>query len=102
MIPVVSVSAIDTADCETIVNGEASGVETSNGVYGDTYAVVGTGVTAGKTVELYWDAVDDWDGETGLLNTSAADPDGSFEVWFDVPESTGGDHYLWVRDASTG
>jgi len=103
MIPLVSVNAIGSAGCFDIVDG--SGDPTADqdaGVYGDTLAVLGDGVTAGKTVELYWDAVDDWDGETGLLNTSKAGPDGSFEVWFDVPESTGGDHYLWVRDASTG
>lgn len=27
---------------------------------------------------------------------------GNFEIWFDVPESLYGDHYLWVRSASTG
>jgi hypothetical protein len=31
-------------------------------VYDDTITVLGTGVTAGATVEVYWDAVQPWDG----------------------------------------
>ena len=47
-------------------------VTPGTGVKGDTIVVTGGGVTAGKTVNLYWDLVQAWDGEAGLLNTTKA------------------------------
>jgi len=71
------------------------------GVKGDTIKVTGTGVSAGTTVQLYWDDVTiAWNGVKGLMNSTTADPAGTFEVWFDVPEATKGTHYLWLKDAS--
>jgi len=79
-----------------------TGVNPSEGDYGDTIVVEGIGVTAGVDANLYWDAVKSWDGEKGLLNSTEAAADGTFEVWFDVPEAVNGDHYLWVKDVDTG
>jgi uncharacterized protein YoxC len=74
----------------------------TGGVYDDTAIVFGAGVTAGVEVNLYWDAVRSWDGEKGLLNSEEANPDGSFEIEFDVPEAINGAHYLWIKDTDTG
>jgi len=76
--------------------------ETYAGVYGDVLVIFGSGVTAGKNVEVYWDAVDPWDGVSGLLNVTKAKASGSFELWFEIPEALNGDHYLWLRDSSNG
>jgi len=72
------------------------------GKKGDTIEVTGTGVVAGKNVKLYWDLVQAWDGEGGLLNTTKAKSSGNFLVWFDVPEAVVGDHWIWVEDTQTG
>ena len=48
------------------------------GIYGNIVYVYGDGVTSGSEVKLYWDFVQDWDGEKGLLNTTEAGPDGTF------------------------
>ena len=81
---------------------DTAGNPKATGVKGDVVVVKGSGVTAGVMVELYWDAVKAWDGEKGLLNSTEAKADGSFEVWFTVPEAVNGDHYLWVKDTETG
>ena len=73
----------------------------SSGVYGDLVKVFGDGVVSGLDVNLYWDIVDAWDGEDGLLNSSITQPSGVFEVWFEVPEAVKGSHYLWIRDTDT-
>lgn len=71
------------------------------GQKGDTIVVTGTGVVGGKTIKLYWDFVQAWDGEAGLLNSTKAKSDGSWEVWFDVPEAIHGGHNIWVEDSQT-
>jgi hypothetical protein len=69
---------------------------------GDTITLTGAAgeVTSGSSVEIYWDYA------TGpnalLLNTTTGDPDGSYEVQIDVPETSVGDHYIWVVDVATG
>jgi len=77
----------------------ADGVEV---VYDETYAATGSGVSPGQNIEVYWDLIQAWDGEAGLLNTSKGLKDGTFEIWFNIPEAVNGDHYIWVRDVSTG
>jgi hypothetical protein len=52
-------------------------------------------VASGYEVSMYWDRIQDWDGEKGHLNTTEADDDGGFEIWFKVPEADEGDHTLW-------
>jgi hypothetical protein len=101
LVPLTTTQAITITDVYDEVNG-APGVPTYAGVYDDTLIVVGSGVTAGKNVRVYWDAVDDWDGEAGLLNSTKAKSSGAFELWFDIPEAVNGDHYLWLQDVNTG
>ncbi len=89
------------ASIEITSTEDTAGNAKTSGDYGDTVVVKGEGVTAGKEVKLYWDLVQDWDGEAGLLNTTTADPDGTFEIWFDVPEAVNGTHYIWVEDVES-
>jgi len=79
---------------------DKEGTTITGGVYGDTVRVFGQGVAAGSDINLYWDSLKSWDGEKGFLNSSEAYPDGSFEIWFEVPEAVNGPHYLWVKDIS--
>jgi hypothetical protein len=76
----------------------------TSGDKGDTVVVIGGAgeVTAGATLNLYWDSVKAWDGEKGLLNSTEGKSSGAYEVWFDVPEATAGDHYVWVKDMESG
>ena len=67
-------------------------------VYGKVLTVMGSGVTAGSTVNLYWDTVT----SAGLLNTTTGLPSGDFECTVKVPSAVYGDHYIWARDVSTG
>jgi hypothetical protein len=54
-------------------------------------------VASGFEVMIYWDVIkDSWDGVSGHLNTTDVDNDGSFEIWFEVPEAEEGDHYVWI------
>jgi hypothetical protein len=76
-------------------------VTPGSGGKGDTIIVLGSGVTAGKSVNLYWDYVQAWNGEAGLLNSTKAKPSGEFNITFKVPAATNGEHYLWVEDAQT-
>jgi len=73
----------------------------TSGSYEETIIVKGKGVTAGKTIKLYWDLVQDWDGEAGLLNSTKAEKDGTFEIWFTVPEAVNGTHYIWIEDVAS-
>jgi hypothetical protein len=87
------------------VNGLIGGMALSSYSveYDDTITVSGTGVTAGARVEVYWDLVQPWDGEAGLLNSTKAKASGIWECEIDIPEATGeDDHYIWARDISTG
>jgi len=96
--PLMSVNSIDPV---ITISDEDYNLDYSD-QYGNTMIVEGSGVTAGVDVNLYWDAVKAWDGEKGLLNSSAAKSSGDFEVWFDVPEAVNGWHYLWLKDTDTG
>jgi hypothetical protein len=94
IVPVVPVSAAIAPD--------AIGAGDEDVVYDDTVTITGDGVTPGSTVELYWDYVQAWDGEAGLVGSDTGLPSGDFEIEFDVPEAVVGEHYLWVKDVSTG
>ena len=64
---------------------------------------VPTEVAAGTVVQIYWDDTTiAWDGTKGLMNSTAAKANGSYEVWFKVPEATKGNHYAWVKAVGTG
>ncbi len=79
-------------------------VTMTGGSKGDLVKVFGSGVTAGATVGVYWDNVlkETFSDGTGKLNATEAGPDGTFELWFKVPEAVKGTHYIWVRDSLTG
>jgi hypothetical protein len=72
--------------------------------YEDELMVNGTGVTSGATVDLFWDIVQPWDASTaqGKIASAKAKASGAFELEFEVPEALNGDHYLWLKDVSTG
>jgi hypothetical protein len=74
----------------------------TEGDYGDTVVVTGSGATPSVVVNLYWDGIKPWDGKFGLVNSTISDAEGNYEVWFDVPEALYGIHYLWVKDTDTG
>lgn len=70
--------------------------------YDDTLVVIGSGVTGGADVEVYWDSVSAWDGVSGLLNTTDGNPSGTFDLWIDIPSGLAGEHYLWAKDVLSG
>jgi hypothetical protein len=103
-VPVLPATAAITSPIVETVDGVPTG-QLANGevvVYDDTLTVTGTGVSPRQTIEVYWDGIQSWDGEAGLLNSSKSSSSGSFEVWFDVPEALAGAHYVWVKDVSSG
>jgi hypothetical protein len=70
----------------------------ATGDYGNTVEVTGDDVPAGTIVELFWDDTTlGWNGVKGKLNETTADGDGTYEIWFDVPEATAGVHNIWVK-----
>jgi hypothetical protein len=92
-----------SADLSPLVLEDTDGAPVTDGVYGDTVVVLGQDgdVPAGTTIELYWDDTTiNWNGVKGKLNSTTADSDGGYEIWFDVPESVNGDHYIWIKAGS--
>ena len=57
LIPIVPVHAALTP---AVALYDTTGAVVTSGDKGDTVSAQGTGVTAGKTVEIYWDAVQPW------------------------------------------
>ncbi len=80
------------------LNGDVFPMTENGANKGDTLTVSGDGVTSGRVVNVYWDYVT----TAGLMNSIAANPDGSYSVELDVPSDVGGDHYIWVEDVGTG
>jgi hypothetical protein len=82
----------------------AGTLSATTGVYDDTITCTGSGVTAGADVSVYWDNAlkETFTDGSGRLNTTDADPDGTFSINLDVPEALNGDHYVWVKDMSSG
>jgi len=89
----------------TVDNDDTDAVEDAEGEYKHLIIVLGDEdlVASGYEVLIYWDIIKDWDGKAGHLNTTDADSDGSFEIWFEVPEAEYGEHDLWITatDQST-
>jgi hypothetical protein len=99
LIPIIPISA--AISVPTLEDTDENPI--TDGVYGDTVVVLGTDgdVPAGTTIELYWDDTTiSWNGVKGKLNTTKADSDGSYEIWFDVPEAVNGNHYIWIKAGS--
>ena len=76
------------------------------GVKGDWVVVKSAApgeVAAGTTIQIYWDdTTTAWDGTKGLLNSTTAKANGSYEVWFKVPEAKKGFHFVWVKAVVSG
>jgi len=68
--------------------------------YGDVLNVIGSDVTAGSEVKIFWDYASGT--YVHLLNTTEGNPDGTFDCTVTVPSDVVGDHYLWATDVSTG
>jgi len=71
---------------------------------GDTIRIVGTGVTAGATVNAYWDNAlkETFSAGSGKVASGTAKASGKYSIKFDVPEGLVGSHFIWVKDVSTG
>jgi hypothetical protein len=107
MIPFSPVSALSVPDVY-YSDGDSLEDEDLNGVddiyKGEKIVVEGSAgdVPSGEVVTIYWDnSLIAWDGTKGKLNQTTAGSSGSYEVWFKVPESTYGNHYVWVRSESS-
>lgn len=97
MVPSVSAAA-DLDETTLDFTNDDDAAYTDSGEKGHTIWIESSGIEAvasGYEVILYWDRIQDWDGEKGHLNTTEADDDGQFEIWFDVPEAEVGAHNLW-------
>ncbi|HDI53262.1 MAG TPA: hypothetical protein ENF89_03810 [Candidatus Bathyarchaeota archaeon] len=77
-------------------------VNPMRGSYGERIIVIGSDATPEAEIELYWDTVQPWDGDKGLLNSTEAKEDGNFEIWFHVPKAINGTHQLIVLDTTSG
>ena len=68
---------------------------------GQTLTVKGgvDSLTSGSEVKIYWDYADG--PNEHYLASGYGEPDGSYEVEIEVPVTTVGDHFVWVRDVST-
>jgi len=96
---ILPVQAVTITD---LLNKDDELLTTGDHDQGSEIHVSGGEATAGVECMLYWDAVKVWDSKKGLLNSTEAYADGTYEIWFDVPEAVAGDHWLWVKDADSG
>jgi len=98
--PLVPVKAALTMNPYTGINGGALPELRK----GNTIEVTGGGVTAGATVNVYWDNAfkETFSSGSGKLNSTEADADGTYLVWFDIPEGVAGTHYIWIKDTASG
>jgi hypothetical protein len=79
------------------VHANGFSLDPTSGDKGDEVEASGGGAAGGQIVELYWDdTTHAWDGESGLIGSSTVDPDGTWDVEFDVPEATAGTHYVYA------
>jgi hypothetical protein len=71
---------------------------------GSKIEVTGGGVTAGATVNVYWDDAfkESFTEGSGKLNSTKAKANGSFLVWLTIPEALNTTHFLWLKDVATG
>ncbi len=69
---------------------------------GDKVIVQGSGIPGGYTAYVYWNAIQPWNGYTGVLNATIAAPSGHFTMTITIPECTGESHWAWVGNPVTG
>jgi hypothetical protein len=99
LVPIVSVKAI-TMDAYTGKEGGALPELRK----GSVIEITGGGVTAGATVNVYWDDAfkETFTEGSGKLNSTKAKSNGRFLVWLKIPEALNVTHYIWLKDAATG
>jgi len=92
-----TMAATNLSDATLTFDNLDHGTWTSSGEKGHDIEITSDAgaVASGYEVMLYWDKIQSWDGEKGLLNTSEPDDDGSIEIWFTVPQAVKGGHTLW-------
>jgi len=97
MVPMVPFANAVLDGATITFTNDDKGTLINSGEKGHTIIVEGAAgqVASGYEVMIYWDKIQDWDGVKGHLNTTEVDDDGGFEVWFEVPESPVGNHYVW-------
>jgi uncharacterized protein YoxC len=85
-----------------LVTNGVEGAAVAAGVKGNVIAAKGTGATAGTLMSVYWDdsTINPFNGVKGFLNSTTVGADGSFDLWFTLPEAKNGLHYLWFKDSS--
>ena len=117
---IVPTNALDGLHYLWVKNTQTNEIARSNAFY------VGDGVSS--HYEIYWDLVQDWDGASGRLDATfveggVIDPsvklhsqsgtagntvyvwggfDDAYRAVITIPESTNGDHYIWVKNTLTG
>jgi len=105
LVPIVSVKAAITADQIDYFDDPDWVLNYLSPVLkGDTIRIVGTGVTAGATVNVYWDNAlkETFSAGSGKVASGTAKASGSYSIKFVVPEGLVGSHYIWVKDVATG
>ncbi len=105
VLPSIQIATVQAAlSTPQVWNKAATANLTTSTTVGTTLTVNGTGVTAGTTVNVYWDSVGAWDPEdgTGLLNTTKGNKKGNYDCWIVVPDAEYGDHYVWIKDTESG
>jgi len=101
LVPIVPVNA--ALNTVTVTNEYGVALTLADVVYYDQIVVVsGTGATPGRDINVYWDSITNWDGETGLLNSTKAEGNGAWLVWLSVPEAVNGTHWISVENVKTG
>ena len=95
-VPVMAISAPEVYDIEGGLTVEAN--LTFPIQYGDELWVEGGDITAGESVNIYWDFVS----AAYLLNTTTAKNDGTYGCYVTVPSAYNGSHYVWAKDLASG
>ena len=95
-VPVMAISAPAVLDDEGGNNIE--GNLTFPIQYGQKLWIEGSDITAGESVNIYWDFVQ----AAYLLNTTTAENDGTYGCYVTVPSAYNGSHYVWAKDLASG
>lgn len=99
MVPMVPVAKADLVANDIDITNDSKSILKDSGEKGNTIILEGDpgSVASGYEVLVYWNKLQAWDGVKGHLNTTEADNDGGFEIWFKVPEAPVGSNYLWFE-----
>jgi len=99
LVPLIPVQAISV---DTFTGKNSTALPTIR--KGSVVEVHGSGVTAGATVNIYWDNAfkETFTDGSGKVNSTTAKAAGTFIVRFKIPEALNGTHYIWGKDLATG